>query len=157
MPAASSVSPSVLSRHKHPAQPCLGRCAPVTHTLCWAFRGTHSHRAELLLASLAQHFTPSCSTSHSSAVLGSISAATPVLCSPCFSSHPGTGSRGGTASQRMRNDSGQVCPAQGGAETLGLTTLGSCLSTKSQPMMPRVQCGLISPAFLVDQIYAYEY
>lgn len=89
VPAASSVSPSALSRHEHPGKPCQAMHSCNTQPLL-GLRGTHSHRAELLLASLVQHFTPSCSTSHSSAGLDSISAATPVLRSPHFGSHPGT-------------------------------------------------------------------
>lgn len=55
-----------------------------------------------MLASLAQHMALYCNASHSSAVLGVIPAATPMVLMP------GAGSMGGTATQMQGNDSGQT-------------------------------------------------
>lgn len=57
---------------------------------------------ELMLASLAQHMALCYNASHSSAVSGVISAATPMVLTP------GAGSMGGTATQMQGNDSGQT-------------------------------------------------
>lgn len=57
---------------------------------------------ELMLASLAQHMARCCNAPHSSAVLGVISAATPMVLMPR------AGSMGGTATQKQGNDSGQT-------------------------------------------------